>query len=130
MSEHRFILPLDTPEGSVWRIIQDAIAAGNLLPDKAGEVIAEFVATKAKAAKAGGAGRLTFRVSDKGGVSVYGLQRMPVTLYRTQWSRLLAPETVKALGEFIASNASLLHDKPANGNGSAKVASPAALALA
>jgi hypothetical protein len=29
------------------------------------------------------------KVSQKGGVSVYGLQRMPVTLYAGQWERLL-----------------------------------------
>ena len=29
------------------------------------------------------------RVSDKGGVSVYGLGRVPVTLYKEQWLRLL-----------------------------------------
>lgn len=29
------------------------------------------------------------RVSDKGGVSVYGLGRYPVTLYKEQWLRLL-----------------------------------------
>jgi hypothetical protein len=29
------------------------------------------------------------RVSDKGGVSVYGLGRFPVTLYKEQWLRLL-----------------------------------------
>ena len=32
---------------------------------------------------------LTFRVSGKGGVSVYGLGRFPVTLYYEQWMRLL-----------------------------------------
>ena len=30
------------------------------------------------------------KVSDKGGVSVYGLGRFPVTLYMEQWLRLLA----------------------------------------
>ena len=29
------------------------------------------------------------KVSEKGGISVYGLQRMPVTLYVEQWERLL-----------------------------------------
>jgi hypothetical protein len=29
------------------------------------------------------------RVSEKGGVSVYGLGRFPVTLYKEQWVRLL-----------------------------------------
>jgi hypothetical protein len=36
------------------------------------------------------ASKLYVRVSSKGGVSVYGLQRMPVTLYVEQWERLLA----------------------------------------
>jgi len=34
-------------------------------------------------------GSLDFRVSEKGGVSVYGLGRFPVTLYYEQWIRLL-----------------------------------------
>lgn len=35
-------------------------------------------------------GNLEMRVSEKGGVSVYGLGRFPVTLYYEQWKRLLA----------------------------------------
>jgi len=34
-------------------------------------------------------GTLDFKVSEKGGVSVYGLGRFPVTLYYEQWMRLL-----------------------------------------
>ena len=34
-------------------------------------------------------GRLEFKVSEKGAVSVYGLGRFPVTLYYEQWKRLL-----------------------------------------
>jgi hypothetical protein len=34
-------------------------------------------------------GSLDFRVGEKGGVSVYGLGRFPVTLYYEQWARLL-----------------------------------------
>ena len=34
-------------------------------------------------------GKLEFRVGGKGGVSVYGLGRFPVTLYYEQWVRLL-----------------------------------------
>jgi hypothetical protein len=33
--------------------------------------------------------RATLKVSDKGGVSVYGLGRFPVTLYKEQWAKLL-----------------------------------------
>jgi len=36
------------------------------------------------------AGEVSLRVSEKGGVSVYGLGRFPVTLYQEQWERLLA----------------------------------------
>ena len=33
---------------------------------------------------------VSLKVSEKGGVSVYGLGRFPVTLYKEQWLRLLA----------------------------------------
>ena len=32
---------------------------------------------------------VTLKVSEKGGVSVYGLGRFPVTLYKEQWTKLL-----------------------------------------
>ncbi len=35
-------------------------------------------------------GQISIRVSEKGGVSVYGLGRFPVTLYKEQWDKLLA----------------------------------------
>ena len=34
-------------------------------------------------------GNISFKVSDEGGVSVYGLGRFPVTLYHEQWITLL-----------------------------------------
>ena len=43
---------------------------------------AENAALKAKK-------EITYKVSSKGGVSVYGLQRFPVTLYKEQWLRIL-----------------------------------------
>ena len=33
--------------------------------------------------------RVTLKVSEKGGVSLYGLGRFPVTLYKEQWTKLL-----------------------------------------
>jgi hypothetical protein len=45
-------------------------------------------------------GELEFRVGEKGGVSVYGLGRFPVTLYYEQWTRLLdANERLRAFLE-------------------------------
>ena len=34
-------------------------------------------------------GQLRLKISEKGGLSVYGLGRFPVTLYKEQWKRLL-----------------------------------------
>jgi len=45
-------------------------------------------------------GAMEFRISEKGGVSVYGLGRFPVTLYYEQWTRLLgAADELKAFIE-------------------------------
>ena len=51
-------------------------------------------------------GTMSFKVSDKGGVSVYGLGRFPVTLYYEQWVRLL--EKSQDLREFLEENKSKL----------------------
>lgn len=51
-------------------------------------------------------GSLEFRVGEKGGVSVYGLGRFPVTLYYEQWIRLL--EAAERLREFLEENKSKL----------------------
>lgn len=47
-------------------------------------------------------GELEFRVGEKGGVSVYGLGRFPVTLYYEQWNRLL--EAAPRLRQFLEEN--------------------------
>lgn len=47
-------------------------------------------------------GALNFKVSDKGGVSVYGLGRFPVTLYYEQWMRLL--DVSDELRKFLEEN--------------------------
>jgi hypothetical protein len=43
---------------------------------------------------------MTLKVSEKGGVSVYGLGRFPVTLYKEQWEKLL--DMTKDIRAFIA----------------------------
>jgi hypothetical protein len=47
-------------------------------------------------------GELEFKVGEKGGVSVYGLGRFPVTLYYEQWIRLL--NAGEKLREFLEEN--------------------------
>jgi hypothetical protein len=51
-------------------------------------------------------GSLEFRVGEKGGVSVYGLGRFPVTLYYEQWIRLL--DVSDDLRKFLEENKSRL----------------------
>lgn len=51
------------------------------------------------------------KVSVKGALSVYGLQRMPVTLYVEQWGRLLAPEAVTMIQDFAKANTTSLKRK-------------------
>ncbi len=54
-------------------------------------------------------GSLEFRVGEKGGVSVYGLGRFPVTLYYEQWVRLL--DAADGLRNFLEENKSKLKMK-------------------
>jgi len=54
-------------------------------------------------------GSLEFRVGEKGGVSVYGLGRFPVTLYYEQWIRLL--DAADGLRDFLEQNKSRLKMK-------------------
>ena len=51
-------------------------------------------------------GSLEFKVGEKGGVSVYGLGRFPVTLYYEQWVRLL--DSADGLRAFLEENKSRL----------------------
>lgn len=54
-------------------------------------------------------GGVSFRVSEKGAVSVYGLGRFPVTLYQEQWDKLLG--NVEELRRFIEENRASLKKK-------------------
>ena len=52
---------------------------------------------------------LSLKVSEKGGVSVYGLGRFPVTLYKEQWKKLL--DMTEEIRNFIEANDSQLKIK-------------------
>ncbi len=56
-------------------------------------------------------GQISLKVSEKGGVSVYGLGRFPVTLYQEQWLKLL--ERNDEIREFIRLNEGSLKKKDA-----------------
>jgi hypothetical protein len=52
---------------------------------------------------------VSMKVSEKGGLSVYGLGRFPVTLYKEQWSKLL--DLAEDIRAFIKENESKLKSK-------------------
>lgn len=55
--------------------------------------------------------KLSCKVSEKGAVSVYGLGRWPVTLYRSQWEALLGFVKTGAIERFIEANSAQLSVK-------------------
>jgi hypothetical protein len=78
-------------------------ANSNLTPEQMAARIAELEGRLAKG------GTVSFKVSEKGAVSVYGLGRFPVTLYLEQWDALLS--RASELREFIDANRSRLKTK-------------------
>lgn len=62
-----------------------------------------------EALKKRNASRVSIKVSEKGGVSVYGLGRFPVTLYKEQWEKLI--EMGEEIRAFIRENDEKLKKK-------------------
>ncbi|MDX2170688.1 MAG: hypothetical protein SF182_26685 [Deltaproteobacteria bacterium] len=54
-------------------------------------------------------GQFSMKVSEKGGLSIYGLGRFPVTLYQEQWGKLL--EHADEIRAFISANQAQLKKK-------------------
>ncbi len=75
------------------------------------ELKAELERLKAEnaALKARGSKGTSLKVSEKGGVSVYGLGRFPVTLYQEQWLKLL--DMADDIRSFIRENEGKLKKK-------------------
>ena len=61
------------------------------------------------ALKKGAATGISMKVSEKGGLSVYGMGRFPITLYKEQWSKLL--DMTDEIRAFIAANEGTLKSK-------------------
>lgn len=79
------------------------VATGKVKIEQAAQMLAVLEPTRAP-------GKLSCKVSEKGAISVYGLQRMPVTLYVEQWERLL--EFGDQIKTFAKANDSKLTRKP------------------
>ena len=59
--------------------------------------------------KKGAATGITIKVSEKGGLSVYGMGRFPITLYKEQWLKLM--DMSDAIRSFIEANDAALKTK-------------------
>ena len=59
--------------------------------------------------KTRGSRAISMKVSEKGGLSIYGMGRFPITLYKEQWSKLL--EMADEIRAFIKENDSKLKAK-------------------
>jgi hypothetical protein len=86
------------------------------------ELRAEIERLKAEMA-AQGSRRISFRVSTKGAVSVYGLGRYPTTLYASQWEQLFA--AVPELKAFISAHTTELSIRTARDPDAEPVSAPA-----
>lgn len=82
---------------------------------------AENEALKKRATKTA---KITLKVSEKGALSIYGMGRFPVTLYKEQWLRLL--DMSEDIRSFIEANRDKLKDKDAEPAPAPKTEAPAA----
>jgi hypothetical protein len=69
----------------------------------------ERLRTENASLKKGAATGIRMKVSEKGAVSIYGMGRFPVTLYKEQWLKLL--DMSPDIRNFIAENEALLKSK-------------------
>ena len=87
-------------------------ALGETMSDEELKAEIERLRSENAALKKGATSGIRMKVSEKGGVSVYGMGRFPVTLYKEQWLKLLdMSDDIRA---FIAANDAQLkakHDK-------------------
>jgi hypothetical protein len=81
----------------------------NIMSDKESNDELERLRRENAALKKGASSGVRMKVSEKGAVSVYGMGRFPVTLYKEQWLKLL--DMSDEIRAFIAANEAQLKAK-------------------
>ena len=79
------------------------------MPDENPQDELERLRKENEALKKGASSSVRMKVSEKGAVSIYGMGRFPVTLYKEQWLRLL--DMSADIRAFIAANEAQLKSK-------------------
>jgi hypothetical protein len=90
-------------------VIKSCGEKGNAMSDEDMKAELERLRSENAALKKGATDGIRMKVSEKGAVSVYGMGRFPVTLYKEQWLKLLnMSDEIRA---FIAENEARLKAK-------------------
>jgi hypothetical protein len=112
-------IAIQAPAGQLAVVLPATATASPAMPtyEQLAAMLAEVTKQLAVASKPKVAGAIEFRITDKGGVSVYGMGRFPVTLYQEQWGKLVGtsnddPGAVNDLRTFLTENRSKLSTKP------------------
>ena len=79
------------------------------MPDEELKAELERLRSENAALRRGASSGIRIKVSEKGAVSIYGMGRFPVTLYKEQWLKLL--DMADEIRAFIAANESQLKAK-------------------
>ncbi len=79
------------------------------MPDEQLKAELERLRKENEALKKGAVSGIRMKVSEKGAVSIYGMGRFPVTLYKEQWLKLL--DMSADIREFITANEAQLKTK-------------------
>jgi hypothetical protein len=97
-----YIRPIGQARPSLWSNPMTNID----LASKSKDELLAIIEAMSRASRA----KLTMKVSEKGALSIYGMGRWPITLYKSQWDRLLSE--ADAIRGFIKANAASLAEKP------------------
>lgn len=76
-----------------------------------GKMTAAEAKEKAKAVKAKGEKEVTYKVAPKGGISFYGLRRMPITLYSEELEKIIKTTQTAEFKKFLIDNVENLSTK-------------------
>jgi hypothetical protein len=90
------------------RVARRLLSASGMSEENPQDELERLRAENARLKKTASKG-VSLKVSEKGGVSVYGLGRFPVTLYKEQWAKLL--DMADDIRAFIRDNESSLKAK-------------------
>jgi hypothetical protein len=90
-------------------VAREITKIGDAMSDEDLKAELERLRSENAALKKGASGGIRMKVSEKGAVSVYGMGRFPVTLYKEQWLRLL--DMSDEIRSFIAANQARLKAK-------------------